>query len=301
MIYNIYESMRKNILIIILLITVCVNGQVGIGTENPQGYLHIDAKQNTNGTSNISDDFIIDSTTGNVGLGIKPSTTDKLLINGSSNITGDANKNETEIIEQNAVTEKLGINDVVNPTHRIHIKTNKEKLFRLSDGSEKTGSLLTTDTNGNVYWEPMKPLASIIEGSLASGRVVPSGDDGISSTNITDKNLILTPGKWMVFARAVTVGNLEGFSMYIELREDDGSVQGKKITRRGAYAEKNTPYTSVIPLTFIIDVKADTPTKIYKIHLASSRSGTTTNSNAFAGKMYFYALRIDRDNTPKIP
>lgn len=59
------------------------------------------------------------------------------MINGSSHIIGDANKNETEIIEQNAVTEKLGINDVVNPTHRIHIKTNKEKLFRLSDGSEK--------------------------------------------------------------------------------------------------------------------------------------------------------------------
>lgn len=285
--------MKKLIFIISLLVTAYVNGQTGVFTPNPQGTLHIDPKKDTNGSANIQDDFIINSATGNVGLGIIPSTTEKLLIDGNSKITGNSTKKANEIIEQNAVTEKLGVSDAVNPTHRIHIKTNEEKLFRLSDGSEKTGSLLTTDTNGNVYWEPMKPLASIVEGSLKHNVRITSGGSG--NTDVTDKPLVLTPGKWMVFARAVTKGNLGGFSMYIELRK----ANGESVTRRGAYAEKGSPYIAVIPLNFIVDVPATSPSTAYHIHLAcTNTNGTTTNTNAFAGKMHFYALRIDRDNTP---
>ncbi len=42
--------------------------QVGINTKTPQGIFHIDGKGNTNGTNNVSDDFVID-TNGNVGVG----------------------------------------------------------------------------------------------------------------------------------------------------------------------------------------------------------------------------------------
>ncbi len=77
--------MKKNILTqITLLLSFYTFGQVGIGTTNPQGILHIDAATNTvlGTTSTHTDDFIITST-GNVGIGtLAPST--KLEINSST-------------------------------------------------------------------------------------------------------------------------------------------------------------------------------------------------------------------------
>lgn len=77
--------MKKNILTqITFLLSFYTFGQVGIGTTNPQGILHIDAATNTvlGTTSTHTDDFIITST-GNVGIGtLAPST--KLEINSST-------------------------------------------------------------------------------------------------------------------------------------------------------------------------------------------------------------------------
>lgn len=44
------------------------HAQVGINTQNPQGVFHVDGKGNTNGTNNVSDDFVINAN-GNVGIG----------------------------------------------------------------------------------------------------------------------------------------------------------------------------------------------------------------------------------------
>lgn len=283
--------MKKIVIFMSLLVSPYILAQVGIQTINPQGGLHIDAKKDTQGSTNIEDDFILDATTGNIGLGVMPSTTEKLKIKGSSEVTGNYTNKGEKIIEQRVEVEKLGVH-ASTPTHPIHLVTNRENLFRLADTSERTGSLLTTDAAGNVYWEPMKPLGSIVEGRLKANVRIQTGGSG--KTDITDQPLVLTPGKWMVFARAVTEGNLGGFSMYIELRK----ANGESITRRGAYAEKGSPYIAVVPLTFIVDVPTATPTTAYHIHLAcTSLNGYTTNTNAFAGKMHFYALRIDRDNT----
>lgn len=66
-------------------ITVCY-GQVGINTENPLGIFHIDAMKNTSGTTNISDDVLIDNA-GNMGIGTTlPSN--KLTINTTGANTG---------------------------------------------------------------------------------------------------------------------------------------------------------------------------------------------------------------------
>ncbi|SHG47069.1 hypothetical protein [Dysgonomonas macrotermitis] len=55
----------------LLLITLHIPvtyAQIGINTNNPQGVLHIDPQGNTGGSTNYSDDIVID-TNGNIGLG----------------------------------------------------------------------------------------------------------------------------------------------------------------------------------------------------------------------------------------
>lgn len=54
---------------VFLSITGFCLAQMGVNTKTPQGVFHIDAKGDTSGSSNVSDDVIID-TNGNIGIGI---------------------------------------------------------------------------------------------------------------------------------------------------------------------------------------------------------------------------------------
>ncbi|NDW09611.1 hypothetical protein D0T56_08115 [Dysgonomonas sp. 520] len=51
-----------------LLVGFKAYGQVGVNTESPQGVFHIDAQKNTNGNTNIADDIVVKAN-GNVGIG----------------------------------------------------------------------------------------------------------------------------------------------------------------------------------------------------------------------------------------
>ena len=65
--------MKSFITLLICSTSFFVFGQVGIGTTSPQGMLHIDGSTNTPATSptaaQVSDDFIVKTSTGNVGIG----------------------------------------------------------------------------------------------------------------------------------------------------------------------------------------------------------------------------------------
>lgn len=64
--------MRKYIITLLALMQVGMVlqsfAQIGVNTDNPQQLFHIDAQRNTSGTTNISDDVVIDSN-GNMGIG----------------------------------------------------------------------------------------------------------------------------------------------------------------------------------------------------------------------------------------
>lgn len=69
-------------ILISLAIAYPTSAQVGINTKNPQGILHIDAKDNTSGNTNSDDDIIV-TQDGNLGIGTLNPTT-KLHIVSSS-------------------------------------------------------------------------------------------------------------------------------------------------------------------------------------------------------------------------
>lgn len=83
--------MKKNAMnkffLIWLLLSFCFfcEAQVGINTQNPQGFFHIDPKKDTSGTANTSDDVIIDNN-GNMGIGTTTPLT-KLDVRGTMRIS----------------------------------------------------------------------------------------------------------------------------------------------------------------------------------------------------------------------
>ncbi|NDW10383.1 hypothetical protein [Dysgonomonas sp. 520] len=104
--------MKKSSLILLIFLAVtALKAQVGVNTENPQGIFHIDGKRDTNGSTNIADDVMVD-TQGRIGIGT------------------------------NAPQTKIDIRT-----------TTKGGGFRLQDGSQQTGKVLTSSANGEATWE----------------------------------------------------------------------------------------------------------------------------------------------------
>ncbi len=273
-----------------LLPVSAVFAQVGIETENPQGIFHVDPQKDTNGTNNASDDFII-SDSGQVGIGtVSPAVNQKLHIAGDSKISGNADKQGDAIVEGSGQVNKIGMS-VNDPAYPIHISASDDaKLFRLSDTSESSGYVLTSDTDGNAYWEALKPMASIVRGELNAGITINNEASGV---DVTKTRLKLAPGKWFIFARAATQGNIGGFAMYIRLYSDEAPSNNIAITC--GYAQPSSPYPAIINLSYVVDIPYNSakPITEYWIQLSSSSSNGVTTSSF--GPMSFYALRIDRD------
>ncbi|MDR3023079.1 hypothetical protein [Chryseobacterium sp.] len=121
-----------------------VFGQVGINTTTPEGILHIDAAKNNNNTATtpitIADDVVVQSSTGNLGLGTK-SPAVKLDIETGGTLA----------------TPVTG--------------------FKLADGNQINNYVLTSDNTGVGTWKPI--ALTLIPGTLGAGVDIPSAQTGI--------------------------------------------------------------------------------------------------------------------------
>jgi hypothetical protein len=112
--------MKKNILILIACQVVGTGAfaQVGVNTSDPQGMFHVDARSDTNGSLNTSDDVIV-TYEGNVGIGAIPPP---------------------------ASTVRLLVTDGGTPTI-------PKSPLRIVDGTQEGGKVLTsTNANGDARW-----------------------------------------------------------------------------------------------------------------------------------------------------
>lgn len=99
--------MKKKLLLLLGIFSLgIIHAQVGINTKNPQGVLHIDGKGNTSGTSNISDDVLINSN-GNIGIGTL-SPTAKVHSVGSSTLSPMRITDTKQKIDQILVSDDNG-------------------------------------------------------------------------------------------------------------------------------------------------------------------------------------------------
>ncbi|WP_209389803.1 hypothetical protein [Chryseobacterium sp. RR2-3-20] len=117
--------MKKNIILFAaLFISTAAFSQVGINTSTPEGVFHIDSKKNNNNiastSTTVADDVVVSNTSGkegNVGLGTK------------------------------------------DPSVKLEIQTGGTSSsvipgFKLVDGNQNSGYVLTSDTNGVGTWKP---------------------------------------------------------------------------------------------------------------------------------------------------
>lgn len=88
----------------------------------------------------------------------------------------------------NTVGGNVGIN-TTNPTTKLHvISSATNTAFRMQDGTEGSGKVLTSDANGNAHWESPSGLANYPHqsiGPLPVGANCPVGGDYYTAQTIT--------------------------------------------------------------------------------------------------------------------
>ena len=298
--------MKKIFLIVFAVMALCLNmySQIGVNTEKPLQIFHVDPKGNTDATvkSTTTDDVVV-TEEGTVGVGtVNPDKTVKLDVRGEATVSGNLSVRENAIVKENLSGQKIGIG-TSNPQALLHIDAKGEEVFRLSDTSESDGYVLTCDANGNAYWDALRPVASMVKGSLKNGvSITGTSSDSAQGVNVTasDGQLKLAPGKWLVLGRAVTTGNISGFYMYLILNKHETNGKLTAVNRVGCYGEKSGSYIATPQFMYLLEVPANNAKPgdsnyytTYSLGMAcASKKGVTTNQY---GGGYFYALRLDRE------
>lgn len=306
--------MRKIIMLvcsIYMVFTQSILGQIGINTEYPEHILHIDPAKNndinpTDPASKLDD--VVFTSQGNIGIGTaNPDEDKKIEIIGNLKVRGKTLPQESITIEGNATTKQIGIG-TDNPEADLHIVNNNNNVsIKISDGSEKSGYILTSDQEGRVYWDGLRPMSSVVFGSLRAGVVIPNDEKPHS---ITQDTLSLAPGRWLVIAKSAIAGNnLGGFNMYMDLIAENGfngnyttvPNSGITIATSASSGETAGAMASAPNIVYVLSVPVKNDdnilpgTDVYNtkfwVALRSSRASTT---NSDYGEMQFYAIRIDR-------
>lgn len=159
-----YIFMRKSLLFIVVLIgsNHTMNAQVGLNTPNPKAMFHLDGKKNNETSGNVSPanqaDDVVMTANGYVGIGNNtPATSLDIKTTGTS------------------TTPVPGI--------------------KIADGAQNENYVLTSDTDGNGLWKPVR--LTVVRGVNGLGINIPF--TSTAGTYIyTGSYIALPPGKWLV-------------------------------------------------------------------------------------------------------
>jgi len=175
------------------------NGTIGIGKTNPSVMLDV------NGKINAVDEVYIQKNGEGGQITLQGQATldkswylDQVNDNGNPRFrvfNGSSDLNGITILENGNV----GITTKV-PTAKLHIDATSGGSgtgFRLVDGSQGSGKILSSDTNGNASWATNVSVTPTVLGTLPGS--------GITMTNLdqkyyTNASIILPAGKWIVSA-----------------------------------------------------------------------------------------------------
>lgn len=149
----------KVIYILFFINSVCAMAQIGVNTDAPKSLFHIDGLHNNTASSGFEDDVVI-TTEGNIGIGnITPDTKMTIKTKGTS--------------------------------------SNVIKGFRLKNGTQANGLLLTSDASGVASWQTLPAFRSPINAVVGSGVNIPLASAG-TRYYYTGTYIDLAPGKWML-------------------------------------------------------------------------------------------------------
>lgn len=166
--------MFKNIFYTLtIILSIIVNAQVGVNTNSPQGIFHVNANSANDPNNNSkTDDVVISTTTGNVGIGLTNPDT------------------------------KLHINTNGTPASPV-------PGFKLTDGNQAEGKVLQTNANGVATWKNFTMFyREPIVGSFTWPARRPVGTTSTSASGYAGNtnwnsisNISLAPGTYMIYIK----------------------------------------------------------------------------------------------------
>lgn len=202
---------RKLFFIVAICSSQLTNAQVGIGTREPERILHIDPQKNSDGTLGTTGDDVVVTVDGKMGIGtINPS--EKLQVEGKMLTTENSTvTNQLNVEGETLVQGSMAIGTSNTATATVHVVTpGGGNALRIEDNTFSTGKYLTSDKDGNAYWDRIVPETEVVGydiplfttaqriSTTASGSW---GGQYFTYVNITDNPLVLSEGVWLIIAR----------------------------------------------------------------------------------------------------
>lgn len=153
--------MKKIYVMILGALANLTLAQVGLNTPNPRGMFHLDGKKNneTSGPVSIANqaDDVVMTSDGYIGIGNNsPATSLDIKTSGT----------------------------LATPVSGI----------KITDGAQNENYVLTSDTNGNGLWKPVR--LTVVRGTNGTGIDIPF--TATNTFSYTGSYIDLPPGKWLV-------------------------------------------------------------------------------------------------------
>ena len=281
----------KLLFIFCVCLAASAHAQVGVNTENPQGMLHV------KGTTGTNNDVVVKETTGDVGIGTT-NPTEKLHVVGDAKTTGNMTTGGNVNVTGDALVKgksSVGSGTATNAP-KLEILGTSTNSLRIEGNPNKTNYYLTSDTAGVSNWKYLRPDTVMYRGAI-------NNNINISNTNyvtISQQNLTLTTGKWLVLAKAgidlnsSISSNTTMYFLELCLKDNAGNV----LCETGVLSES------------IAGVKAGTPSLTYILHIPSGTMvcsigaravtapsnrnfRTNTSTNNITNPSYFIAIKLD--------
>lgn len=157
--------------------------------------------------------------------------------------------------------------------------------LRYEDKNKANGKVLTAGYSGRAYWNDLRSSITRVNGTLKANNTPINGTGG--TTDINSTPLVLTPGKWLIFAK-ITARTTASTRMHLWLNLRNNAEPTKIICNVGGDVDINGYSTP--QFTYFMTVHE---TSSYNLVVTTSNNPTQLISNTTYGTPYFYAILID--------
>lgn len=177
-----------------------------------------------------------------------------------------------------------------------NVQVNGDLSYRDNgDNPVTVGHAMVSMDNGDAYWAPLKPETSFKHGTFLSSVNIERTTTNdtyytnMTTTQITDTPLKLTPGKWMIFASYATTStgtaaqNVNYVWTYLYKQATSGGTKDL-VTVMGKPTSSNDASRTTFPnLVFVVDVTEETNFTLE----CGTRNYSTSLSYAYDAPSFF--------------
>lgn len=286
------------------------NGNVGIGTLSPT------VKLDVNGRINAVDQVLVNKGAtegGQIKLQGQEATDSDWTIDQINNLSTPrfrifAGSNEDNGI---AISESGNVGlGTSTPNTKLHINTTTAGAgFRLVDGTQGTGKVLSSNASGNASWVTNVAVAPTIIGETDQAAPTPSGSDyAIANNTYLKRKITLPSGKWIImvgqtFNNLKNLSSNEGYMTHIYLGGTTTSITLPAGVTRTGIMGANVIYSasgvSISTGSFLINNTNTSDVTLYLLFGSNDYFNTSSGQASkgqvatAAGENYLYAMPIN--------